>query len=71
MINRLKPIPLAFWRSASGQEPVREWLKALSAEDKRAIGRDIAPIRLADWPAGLPSSQRWPVGSPFEPAGPA
>jgi hypothetical protein len=37
-----KPIPLAFWQSATGREPVREWLKAIAREDKRAIGRDIA-----------------------------
>jgi hypothetical protein len=24
-----KPIPLAFWRSVSGREPVREWLTGL------------------------------------------
>jgi hypothetical protein len=53
MINRLKPIRLAFWRSASGHEPVREWLKALSAEDERAIGRDIAKVQFG-WPIGLP-----------------
>jgi len=53
MIDRLKPVPLAFWRSASGHEPVREWLKALSAEDKRAIGRDIAKVQFG-WPIGLP-----------------
>ena len=53
MIDLLKPIPLAFWRSASGHEPVREWLKALSSEDKRAIGRDIAKVQFG-WPIGLP-----------------
>lgn len=27
MSEGLQPIPLAFWRSAAGQEPVRDWLK--------------------------------------------
>jgi len=48
-----KPIPLAFWRSATGREPVREWLKELSREDKRTIGRDIAKVQFG-WPVGLP-----------------
>lgn len=49
----LEPIPLAFWRSSAGREPVREWLTALSREDKRAIGRDIAKVQYG-WPIGLP-----------------
>jgi len=48
-----KPVPLAFWRSATGREPVREWLKSLSREDKRTIGRDIAEVQFG-WPVGLP-----------------
>ena len=41
----LKPIPVAFWRSAAGREPVREWLNELPREDKRIIGRDIAKVQ--------------------------
>jgi phage-related protein len=48
-----KPIPLRFWRSASGQEPVRDWLKELPREDQRTIGRDIAKVQFG-WPVGLP-----------------
>jgi phage-related protein len=48
-----KPIPLAFWRSATGREPVREWLSELSKEDKRTIGRDMAKVQFG-WPVGLP-----------------
>jgi hypothetical protein len=42
MPETLKPIPLAFWRTSAGREPVREWLNELPREDKRTIGRDIA-----------------------------
>jgi phage-related protein len=49
----LRPIPLAFWRSATGREPVREWLNELSREEKRTIGRDIGKVQFG-WPAGLP-----------------
>ena len=48
-----KPIPLAFWRSATGREPVRDWLKALGHDDKKVIGGDIAKVQFG-WPVGLP-----------------
>jgi len=53
MSERLTPIPLRFWCSASGNEPVREWLNALPREDQRVIGRDIARVQFG-WPIGLP-----------------
>ena len=53
MPESLKPIPLVFWRSATGREPVREWLNQLSREDKRTVGQDIAKVQYG-WPAGLP-----------------
>ncbi len=49
----LKPIPLRFWKSATGREPVREWLNELPREDQRTIGRDIAKVQFG-WPVGLP-----------------
>jgi phage-related protein len=53
MAGKLEPISLRFWRSASGREPVREWLNELSRDDKRTIGRDIAKVQYV-WPVGLP-----------------
>ncbi|HEX9590383.1 MAG TPA: type II toxin-antitoxin system RelE/ParE family toxin [Bradyrhizobium sp.] len=53
MPESFKPIPLMFWRSATGREPVREWLNELSRDDKRTIGRDIAKVQYG-WPVGLP-----------------
>jgi phage-related protein len=53
MPESFKPIPLVFWRSATGREPVREWLNELSREDKQTIGRDIAKVQYG-WPVGLP-----------------
>jgi phage-related protein len=53
MIDHLKPIPLVFWRSTGGHEPVREWLNDLSLEDKKTIARDIAKVQFG-WPIGLP-----------------
>ncbi len=48
-----KPIPLRFWSSATGHEPVRDWLNELPREDKRVVGRDIAKVQFG-WPVGLP-----------------
>jgi phage-related protein len=53
MITRLTPIPLVFWRSNTGQEPVREWLRELSATDRTTIGADIGRLQFG-WPIGMP-----------------
>lgn len=47
-------IPLIFFRTAAGSEPVREWLKALPEAERHALGKDL--LR-AQW--------RWPVGMPL------
>ena len=49
----LKKIPAAFYRTAAGTEPVRDWLKSLSREDRREIGQDIVTGEYG-WPAGMP-----------------
>jgi phage-related protein len=43
-----------FFRTDTGSEPVREWLKSLDAVERREIGKDL--LR-AQW--------RWPVGMPL------
>jgi phage-related protein len=53
MRRRLEPIPLAFWKTISGREPAREWLRRLPLDDKRTVGRDIAKVQFG-WPVGLP-----------------
>lgn len=42
-----------FYRTEAGGEPVREWLKILSKDDKRHIGEDIKTVELG-WPIGMP-----------------
>lgn len=46
-------VELRFWRSASGCEPVREFLNDLGRDDQKSIGRDIAKVQFG-WPIGLP-----------------
>jgi len=42
-----------FYKSDSGNEPVRDWLRSLSDEDKKKIGEDIKTVQYG-WPLGLP-----------------
>lgn len=43
-----------FYRQeASGDEPVRSWLKRLPAAERQAIGEDIQSVQFG-WPMGLP-----------------
>ncbi|MBN4079170.1 type II toxin-antitoxin system RelE/ParE family toxin [Beggiatoa alba] len=46
-------LDVIFYRSESGNEPVREWLKSLSKRDKKAIGGDIKTVQFG-WPLGMP-----------------
>ena len=46
-------LEVVFYRSEAGNEPVREWLKGLSREDKRRIGEDIKTAQIG-WPLGMP-----------------
>jgi len=55
----LKKIPAAFYRTANGAEPVREWLRGKSPEDRKAIGRDIVRVEYG-WPIGMPTCR--PLG---------
>ncbi|MCC6196649.1 MAG: type II toxin-antitoxin system RelE/ParE family toxin [Burkholderiales bacterium] len=42
-----------FFLSDSGSEPVREWLKSLPKDERKAIGEDIAYVQFK-WPIGKP-----------------
>src|SRR5258708_13368226 len=48
-----KRLPIAFFRSANGREPVRDWLKSLSPEDRKILGTDIRTLEFG-WPVGMP-----------------
>ena len=53
-MNGTEPIlSVAFFRTASGNEPVREWLKSLPRQERRAIGQDIKTVQFG-WPLGMP-----------------
>ncbi|MSP84053.1 MAG: type II toxin-antitoxin system RelE/ParE family toxin [Alphaproteobacteria bacterium] len=53
MPEGFKTLPAAFYRTQTGHEPVREWLKQMPAEDRKIVGDDIRDCEFA-WPIGLP-----------------
>ena len=50
---RLRRLPAVFFQTASGREPVREWLRSLPKHERQTIGEDIAYVQY-----------RWPIGKP-------
>ena len=51
--NQGKRVSAIFYRTEAGGEPVREWLKGLSPEDRKTIGEDIKTVEFG-WPIGMP-----------------
>ncbi len=52
-----RTIPVVFFRLNSGREPVRDWLKELDQEGRRAIGADIKTLQIG-WPMGMPLARK-------------
>ncbi len=48
-----KYLPVVFFRTEVGNEPVREWLKHLTIQDRKIIGEDIKTVQFG-WPLGMP-----------------
>jgi phage-related protein len=53
MAPAIKRLPARFYRTDSGREPVREWLKEVEPEDRKVMGEDIKDVEFA-WPIGMP-----------------
>lgn len=48
-----KILQVRFYQSAKGREPVREWLRSLSEEDRKIVGTDLMTVEFG-WPIGMP-----------------
>jgi len=46
-------LSVVFYATSAGNEPVREWLLALAAADRRSVGFDIKTAQYG-WPLGMP-----------------
>ncbi len=42
-----------FFKTDADNEPVREWLRSLSATEKKIIGEDVKTVQFG-WPLGMP-----------------
>lgn len=61
-MNGHEPIlAVAFFRTETGREPVREWLRSLPREERRIIGEDIKMVQFG-WPLGMPLVRKLAVG---------
>jgi len=50
-----------FYRTESGNEPVRAWLQGLNKQDKKTIGGDIKTVQYG-WPIGMPVVRKMDPG---------
>lgn len=50
----IKILHVVFFQEESGNEPVRKWLRTLTIQDRKTIGRDIGIVQTS-----------WPIGSPL------
>jgi len=46
-------LDVRFYKTDSGTEPVRDWLRGLPASDRKKIGEDIKTVQYG-WPLGMP-----------------
>ena len=51
-MSEVRPLKVKFYITKTGKEPVREWLKSLSTEEKKIIGEDIKTAQFG-WPLGM------------------
>jgi phage-related protein len=46
-------LEVRFFKTDGGAEPVREWLRELTANDRKRIGEDVKTVQFG-WPLGMP-----------------
>lgn len=54
-------LEVVFYRTESGNEPVRAWLQVLNKQDRRMIGGDIKTVQYG-WPIGMPVVRKMEPG---------
>ncbi len=65
VVDPKRPLPVVFYKSPNGGEPVRKWLKGLPKEYRKKIGIDIKTAQYG-WPIGMPlirkiANQLWEI----------
>ena len=60
--DRRRPIlEVVFFRTETGNEPVREWLLGLLRDDRKTVGEDIKTAQFG-WPLGMPLIRKLATG---------
>ncbi|MDN5881510.1 MAG: type II toxin-antitoxin system RelE/ParE family toxin [Nitrosospira sp.] len=54
-------LAVRFFATASGREPARDFLRALTVEDRKTIGTDIKTVQFG-WPIGMPLVRKMEPG---------
>lgn len=54
-------LSVVFFRTEAGTEPVREWLREMTVEDRKTIGIDIKTVQYG-WPLGMPLVRKMEPG---------
>ena len=61
----MSPLPpvleIRFYVTDRGREPVRDWLKSLSPDARKAIGEDLKTVQYG-WPLGMPLVRKMEPG---------
>ncbi len=62
-------LTVRFYRTASGSEPVRDWLREQPLDIRRTVGTDIKTVQIG-WPLGMPlvrkmAADLWEIRSRF------
>lgn len=53
VVREPRKIPVVFYRTRTGSEVVRDWLRVLDQRDRNAVGQDLMRIQYR-WPVGMP-----------------
>lgn len=61
MENIGKTLTVFFYKSSSGEEPVRLFLKELSENDRKTVGEDLKTVERG-WPLGMPLVRKMEPG---------
>lgn len=48
-----RPLNVVFFKTESGNDPVRDWLRDLPRKERHSIGEDLLTVQHA-WPVGKP-----------------
>jgi hypothetical protein len=61
VIDRPKKLPAFFYETSGGNQPVRDWIKGLSREDRQIVGRDVQDVE-----SRMDKKKKGKIGSSFD-----